>query len=50
MVRRNLSMLHNFMGVRRAKFGDARVVVLPIPYEGTVTYGAGTRNGDHRGV
>ncbi len=45
MVRRKFSPRHNFMGVRRAKFGDARVVVLPVPYEGTVTYGAGTRNG-----
>jgi len=45
MVRRNLSHRNNFMGIRRAKFGDARVVVLPVPYEGTVTYGAGTRNG-----
>lgn len=45
MVRRKFSPRHNFMGIRRAKFGDARVVVLPVPYEGTVTYGAGTRNG-----
>jgi len=35
----------NFMGIRRAKFGDAEIVVLPVPYEGTVTYGKGTRNG-----
>ncbi|MFC1713220.1 arginase family protein [Candidatus Poribacteria bacterium] len=35
----------NFMGVRRAKFDDARIVILPVPYEGTVTYGKGTRNG-----
>jgi len=35
----------NFMGVRRAKFEDAGIVILPVPYEGTITYGAGTRNG-----
>jgi len=35
----------NFMGVRRVKFDDAGIIILPVPYEGTVTYGAGTRNG-----
>ena len=35
----------DFMGVKRAKFDDARVIILPVPYEGTVTYGMGTRNG-----
>ncbi len=28
-----------------SNYKTARVVVLPIPYEGTVSYGAGTRNG-----
>ena len=35
----------NFMGAKLAEFGDARVIILPVPYEGTVTYGQGTRNG-----
>ena len=35
----------NFMGVKRAEFDNARIVILPVPYEGTVTYGKGTRNG-----
>lgn len=35
----------NFMGIGRTKFSNARVVVLPVPYEGTVTYGSGTCNG-----
>ena len=41
----NPSFLRNFMGIRHTKFKDARIVILPVPYEGTVTYGAGTRNG-----
>lgn len=39
------SFLRNFVGVRRTKFKDAGIIILPVPYEGTVTYGAGTRNG-----
>ena len=35
----------NFMGVRRTKFDDSGIVILPVPYEGTVTYGKGARNG-----
>ena len=45
MIRRNIPKQHNFMGIRRAKFEDARVVILPISYEGTVSYGAGTGKG-----
>ena len=45
MISKNTSPQHNFMGIRRAKLRNARIVVLPVPYEGTVTYGAGTRNG-----
>ena len=33
------------MGVRRAGFADASAIILPVPYEGTVTYGKGTQNG-----
>jgi len=36
---------YNFMGIRRAKLEDAGILVLPVPYEKTVTYGSGTRNG-----
>jgi len=41
----NPSPQRNFMGIKHTAFGDARIIVLPVPYEGTVTYGAGTRNG-----
>ncbi len=36
-----------FMGVapREADYASARVAVLPLPYEGTVSYGAGTARG-----
>ena len=37
--------LGNFMGVKKAKLDNARVIVLPVPYEGTVTYGSGTGDG-----
>ena len=36
---------NSFMGVRCAKFEDARAIVLPVPYEATVSYGRGTCNG-----
>jgi len=37
----------NFLGIPEADNGleSARVVVLPVPYERTVSYGVGTRNG-----
>jgi N1-aminopropylagmatine ureohydrolase len=37
----------NFLGIPEAENGleTARVVVLPVPYERTVSYGVGTRNG-----
>jgi len=39
------SSAYNFMGVGRARFEDAGIIVLPVPYEGTVTYISGTRDG-----
>jgi agmatinase len=39
------SYLGNFLGLRPAKYDSARIIVLPVPYEGTVTYGSGTGNG-----
>ena len=35
----------NFLGVWRARFDNSKVIILPVPYEGTVTYGSGTSNG-----
>lgn len=34
----------NFMGAKPTSFENARIIVLPVPYEATVTYGSGTRN------
>ena len=34
----------NFLGVN-AEYSKARAVILPVPYEGTVSYGKGTANG-----
>lgn len=38
---------HNFLGLddEASNFDRARVVILPVPYESTVSYGAGTANG-----
>jgi len=44
MDEKNDISLGNFMGVRPANFDNARIIVLPFPYEGTVTYGSGTQN------
>ena len=45
MIKEKSPLPHNFMNVSRAKFEDAGVIVLPVPYEGTVTYGLGTKGG-----
>ena len=39
----------NFGGLsnERAGFQDARVLIWPVPFEKTVSYGVGTRNGPH---
>jgi agmatinase len=39
--------VHSFGGddFRRVSYQEARVVVLPVPYEGTVSYGGGTAGG-----
>ena len=38
---------NNFLGIPEAEntLEKSRVVVLPVPYERTVSYGVGTRNG-----
>ena len=38
---------HNFLGLDpdKSNFENARVVILPVPYEATVSFGAGTGNG-----
>ncbi|MGQ0816375.1 MAG: agmatinase [Gemmatimonadota bacterium] len=38
---------HNFLGLtaEQSNFDDARVVILPVPYEATTSYGAGTGAG-----
>ncbi len=45
MTKKNFLPQANFMGVKKANFDNARIIVIPIPYEGTVTYGLGTGNG-----
>jgi agmatinase len=37
--------LADFLGIEPASPDDARVVILPVPYEATVTYGGGTARG-----
>lgn len=43
------SLPFNFLGLPPAysSFEHSRVVILPVPYESTTTYGAGTREGPH---
>ena len=36
---------HNLFGLERQDYKSARVAVLPVPYDSTVTYKAGTRDG-----
>ena len=40
---------HNFLGLDddKSNFDNARVVILPVPYEATTSYGAGTGAGLH---
>ena len=45
MMEKEILPLGNFMGVKKAKFDNARIIILPVPYEGTVTYGLGTGGG-----
>jgi len=44
MTKNDKNLTLNFMGVKPASFDNARVIILPFPYEGTVTYGSGTQN------
>lgn len=38
---------YNFMGVEDSSFEKSKVVVLPVPYDSTVSYRAGARDGPH---
>lgn len=38
---------HNLFGLEGQTYENAKVVVLPVPYDSTVTYKAGTREGPH---
>ena len=42
---------HNFLGLdeEAADFERARVVILPVPYESTTSYGGGTGQGGEHG-
>ena len=44
---KTLDAKHNFLGIERqySSFETSRVVILPAPYEHTVSFGTGTRNG-----
>ncbi len=38
---------YNFPGVEEQDFGKARFVVLPVPYDGTASWGSGAKDGPH---
>ncbi|OIO26226.1 agmatinase [Candidatus Micrarchaeota archaeon CG1_02_55_22] len=38
---------YNFAGLENASFDAASVVVLPVPYDGTASYGSGAKEGPH---
>ena len=44
---RVLGTASNFLALPKASstFGDSRIIILPVPYEHTVSYGQGTRSG-----
>jgi agmatinase len=44
---KTLGIKSNFLGIKKeySSFDNSRVVVLPVPYEHTVSYGKGTKNG-----
>lgn len=46
-MKRTLDVKSNFLGIERehSSFENSKVVVLPVPYEQTVSYGGGTKNG-----
>ncbi len=37
----------NFLGIEDTNFEEAQVIILPIPYDATSSYGQGARNGPH---
>ncbi len=47
MINKDLFTPHNFLGIseKYADFGKSRFVILPIPYEATSSYKAGTKEG-----
>ena len=45
---KTLNLKGNFLGIEESEYSslpEARVVIFPVPYEHTVSYGGGTRNG-----
>lgn len=38
---------YNLFGIEEQDYGKAKVVAIPVPYDSTVSYGTGTRNGPH---
>ncbi len=42
-----LNQKNNFLGIQKkhSSFEDSKIVILPVPYEKTVSYGKGTKNG-----
>ena len=44
---KTLSIKQNFLGIEKeySQFDNSKIVVLPCPYEATVSYGGGTKNG-----
>ncbi len=36
---------HNFLGIQKVSLDKAQVVILPVPFERTTSYGKGTKNG-----
>ena len=42
---KTLGIESNFLGIEKGSYEKSKVVVLPVPYERTVSYGGGTKNG-----
>jgi agmatinase len=46
-MQKTLGIGANFLGIEQefSSFGDSRIVILPVPYERTTSYGGGAKNG-----
>jgi agmatinase len=49
MTFKSLGIKSNFLGIEdeQSRYASSRIVILPIPYERTVSYGGGTKRGPH---